>query len=97
MNDLTELRDGWGQPEPPSAEAYVAARAALMQRATAVRAAMAERDRLTAVSEIPRKTRGGQELVARRRGRTDCGGGCCGADQRSRDASRHGPGRWRHG
>ena len=32
MNDLTDLRDAWGQPEPPSQNAHSAARAALMRQ-----------------------------------------------------------------
>jgi hypothetical protein len=40
VNDLADLREGWGQPEPPSDEACSAARAALLLQATAARAAM---------------------------------------------------------
>ncbi|HEV2370882.1 MAG TPA: hypothetical protein VGS19_01825 [Streptosporangiaceae bacterium] len=32
MDDLQALREGWGQPEPPSPAAYSAARAALLER-----------------------------------------------------------------
>ena len=37
MNDLIEVHEALGEPEPPSQAAYAAARAALMQRATAAR------------------------------------------------------------
>jgi hypothetical protein len=35
MNDLQILREGWGQPERPSSEAWAAARVALLQRQAA--------------------------------------------------------------
>jgi hypothetical protein len=38
MIDITELKDGWGEPEPPSPAARSAARAALMREITATRA-----------------------------------------------------------
>ncbi len=37
MNDLVDVHEALGEPEPPSQEAYAAARAALMQRAAAAR------------------------------------------------------------
>jgi hypothetical protein len=57
VNDLTDLREGWGQPEPPSHAAYSAARVALLQQATAARAAMAQSERLTIASQTQRPAR----------------------------------------
>jgi len=38
MTDLTELKDGWGEPDPPSPTARASARAALSREITAARA-----------------------------------------------------------
>jgi hypothetical protein len=45
MNDLAELKDGWGQPDPPSPTAHLTARAALLREIDAARAPAPRRPR----------------------------------------------------
>jgi hypothetical protein len=45
MNDLVELKDRWGQPDPPSRDAQLAARAALLREIEAARAPARRRRR----------------------------------------------------
>lgn len=67
VDDLTELREGWGQPEPPSPVACSAARAALLEQAAAAPATMAGPARLIVV-RLAQRSPGAARRSRRRTG-----------------------------
>ena len=67
MNDLMDVREALGEPEPPSEAAYAAGRASLLQHAAAARAPVPEQARPAVAQPGLRASRGWQARGLRHR------------------------------